>query len=81
MTCLQFIRCPVSRLHNIAPILIASVFLILYPRRSKHLPLKAVLLVDNAKVHPADLAVGDIRCIYLPPNTASIIQPCDQGKF
>lgn len=47
--------------------------------RSKHLPLKAVLLVDNAKVHPADLAVGDIRCIYLPPNTASIIQPCDQG--
>ena len=44
---------------------------------------KAVLLLDNAPAHPhADKLVsadGRIRALFIPPNTASLIQPMDQG--
>ena len=44
---------------------------------------KAILLLDNALSHP-DIASlssddGQITCLFLPPNTASLIQPMDQG--
>ena len=48
--------------------------------RSKSLPIKAVLLVDNASVHDR-IALGDIRVEFLPPNTTSLIQPMDQGPI
>lgn len=44
---------------------------------------RAVLLLDNAPAYPsADTLVahnGQIRVMYLPPNTTSLIQPMDQG--
>ena len=44
---------------------------------------KAVLLLDNAPAHPnAEKLVsndGKIKCVFLPPNTTSILQPMDQG--
>ncbi|XP_050705036.1 tigger transposable element-derived protein 7-like [Eriocheir sinensis] len=44
---------------------------------------KALILLDNAPAHPAkeDLVSRDgrIRCMFLPANTTSIIQPMDQG--
>nr|XP_011313436.1 PREDICTED: jerky protein homolog-like [Fopius arisanus] len=46
---------------------------------SKNLLPKAILLVDNAGCHPKDLVDGQIRVVFLPPNTTSIIQPLDQG--
>lgn len=48
--------------------------------KSMKLPNKAVLLVDNCSSHPKELRIGNnIKVIFLPPNTAALIQPMDQG--
>lgn len=49
----------------------------------KELPLKALLILDNAPSHPKDLEeilqedYPFIKVQYLPPNTTSILQPMD----
>ncbi len=49
----------------------------------RNLPPKALLVLDNAPCHPdvdyLESNDGQITCLYLPPNTTSIIQPMDQG--
>ena len=40
---------------------------------------KIVLFVDNCTAHPHIEDLESIELIFLPPNTASEIQPCDQG--
>ena len=40
---------------------------------------KVVLFVDNCSAHPQVLNVQCIELLFLPPNTTSEIQPCDQG--
>ena len=49
----------------------------------KGLPKRAILLLDNAPSHPNIKSLcssdGEISCLYLPPNTTSLIQPMDQG--
>ncbi|XP_069176342.1 tigger transposable element-derived protein 7-like [Procambarus clarkii] len=43
---------------------------------------KALLLLDNAPAHPISKLIsrdGRIKCMALPPNTTSLIQPLDQG--
>ena len=44
---------------------------------------RAILLLDNAPSHPdiehLSSTDGEISCLYLPPNTTSLIQPMDQG--
>lgn len=51
--------------------------------KEKGLPLKAVLLLDNAPSHPTESTLtsedGQIFVHYLPPNVTSLIQPMDQG--
>ncbi|XP_006011116.1 jerky protein homolog-like [Latimeria chalumnae] len=51
--------------------------------RSKRLPEKAVLLLDNCPAHPPAESLktsdGNIKVFYLPKNTTSKIQPLDQG--
>ena len=51
--------------------------------RAKNLPVKALLLMDNAPSHPSIQLLqsqdGNIKCLFLPPNTTSLIQPMDQG--
>ncbi|XP_055714417.1 jerky protein homolog-like [Phlebotomus papatasi] len=49
--------------------------------RSKQLPEKAILVLDNAPVHPneKELVSGDIKVVYLPPNITSTVQPMDQN--
>ena len=51
--------------------------------REKGLPPKALLLLDNAPSHPSCSSLqspdGSIKCVFLPANTTSILQPMDQG--
>lgn len=49
--------------------------------KSKNLPLRAVLLLDNAPSHPAEheLKKGNIKAMFLPPHVTPLIQPMDQG--
>ena len=51
-------------------------------RSSPH-NVRALILLDNAPAHPAkeDLISRDgrIRCMFLPANTTSVLQPMDQG--
>ncbi len=49
--------------------------------KCQNLAFKVLLILDNAPVHPT--ALGDlcenVKVIFLPPNTTSLIQPMDQG--
>lgn len=49
--------------------------------KQKKLPIRALLLLDNALSHPPeeDLVEGNIKALFLPPNVTSLIQPMDQG--
>ena len=49
--------------------------------KEKNLDNKAILILDNATSHSANLKdiYPHIDVIYLPPNTTSILQPMDQG--
>lgn len=53
--------------------------------KEKKLPLKALLLLDNAPGHPDEdelrvkTADGYIEVMYLPKNTTALIQPMDQN--
>lgn len=40
---------------------------------------KVALIVDNCPAHPHVDALQAIELVFLPPNTTSEIQPCDQG--
>ena len=42
---------------------------------------KALLLINNCSAHPQELKTrdGSVTCMFLPPNTTSLIQPMDQG--
>lgn len=40
---------------------------------------KVALIVDNCPAHPRLEGLKATELIFLPPNTTSLIQPCDQG--
>lgn len=46
-----------------------------------NLPIKAVLLIDNAPSHPeaSELTKGNITVKFFPPNVTALVQPMDQG--
>lgn len=45
------------------------------------LPPQALLLIDNAPSHPADIQLecGEIKAVFLPPNVTSLLLPINQG--
>ena len=51
--------------------------------KSESLSPKALILLDNAPSHPSCDALvssdGKIKCMLMPPNVTSLIQPMDQG--
>ncbi|XP_054084416.1 tigger transposable element-derived protein 1-like [Zeugodacus cucurbitae] len=46
--------------------------------RSKQLVFKVLLVIDNTPGHP-DISHKNVKIMFLPPNTTSLIQPLDQG--
>ena len=51
--------------------------------QERKLPEKALLLLDNAPAHPSTGVLqtedGTIKCLFLPPNTTSLVQPMDKS--
>lgn len=49
--------------------------------KNENITFKILLILDNAPSHPAHLADlhPNVKVIFLPPNTTSLIQPMDQG--
>ncbi|XP_049276770.1 tigger transposable element-derived protein 1-like [Anopheles funestus] len=49
--------------------------------RDNEIPFKIILLLDNAPGHPAELdnIDPDVKILFLPPRTTSLLQPMDQG--
>ncbi|KAK1327297.1 hypothetical protein QTO34_014986 [Cnephaeus nilssonii] len=48
---------------------------------SRGLPFKVLLVLDNTPCHPADLNDfhPNVKVVYLPPSTTSLLQPMGQG--
>lgn len=40
---------------------------------------RILLLVDNCPAHPKDVRLSNVKLEFLPKNTTSVLQPCDQG--
>ena len=51
--------------------------------KENNLSFKILLILDNAPGHPASLGdlCENVKVIFLPPNTTSLIQPMDQGTI
>lgn len=47
--------------------------------KKKNLDFKVLLLLDNAPGHPQNLTHPNIKIMFFPPNTTSLLQPMDQG--
>lgn len=51
--------------------------------KSKNLPPKAILILDNAPAHPEASMMrsedGNVTCYFLPANSTCILQPMDQS--
>ena len=45
-------------------------------RRQKR---QIVMLCDNCAAHTSDVCMTNVKLVFLPPNTTSLIQPMDQG--
>ena len=41
---------------------------------------KVALLVDNCSAHKPTISLKNVSIFLLPPNTTSILQPCDMGE-
>ena len=47
--------------------------------RMKRLNKSVLLFIDNCPAHPRVDKLSNVKVVYLPPQTTSHLQPCDQG--
>ena len=40
---------------------------------------RKIAIIDNCQAHPSISNLNKVQIVFLPPNTASILQPMDQG--
>jgi hypothetical protein len=57
----------------------ASIFSVWLMKWDIKLDYKVGLLVDNCAAHIVNSSLKHIKIIFLPTNTTSLMQPCDQG--
>ena len=50
-----------------------------FNRRMKSQKRHVSLFLDNAPSHPHDVTMSNVKLVYLPPNTISLLQYLDQG--
>ena len=56
-----------------------STWLLKLDEKMKEDKRKILLLLDNAPVHPIDIQLTNLRLLFFPKNSTSVIQPLDQG--
>ena len=72
---------PVTYAHNKKAWMTSHIFekwLRDFDERMKKAGRNILLFLDNATCHPA-VALSNIKLVFLPPNTTSVLQPMDQG--
>jgi len=78
--CFKSVKClPVDYYANTNAWMTSVIFNEWLIKWDKQLNNKTVLLIDNCPAHVVGVSLKHIRIIFLPANTISLIQPCDQG--
>jgi hypothetical protein len=78
--CFKSVKClPVDYYANTDAWMTSVIFNEWLMKWDKQLSNKIVLLIDNCPAHVVNVSLKHIKIIFLPANTISIIQPCDQG--
>ncbi|XP_025198312.1 tigger transposable element-derived protein 6-like [Melanaphis sacchari] len=78
--CFKSVKClPVDYYANTNAWMTSVIFNEWLIKWDKQLNNKTVLLIDNCPAHVVSVSLKHIRIIFLPANTTSLIQPCDQG--
>jgi len=48
-------------------------------KQMRHKKRQIVMLCDNCAAHSSDVKLTNVKLVFMPPNTTSLIQPLDQG--
>lgn len=75
-------KLPVSYDANTSAWMTSSIFrewLVTWDKELQLIKRKILLLVDNCTAHSDVPSIKNIKVVFLPANTTSIMQPCDQG--
>jgi hypothetical protein len=73
---------PIKYYSNASAWMTCEIFLDYFGKINSKLMLnnrKIVLFIDNCACHPPYLLFSNIKIVFLPPNTTSVLQPMDAG--
>jgi hypothetical protein len=70
---------PVKYTHNRKAWMTSDIFISEIRQWDNELKIRTIVLMDNSTAHPKMNNVKNIKLVFLPPNTTSMLQPLDQG--